>query len=180
MKKISLDFDNVLWDFEQINIRLAKELYGVNMTSAAVTHWNYYVDEFPLIVPAWSNWEEYKTAEFFKGDQDFVKELQKKYEVQIITASTPEIAENKDKLIYERYGDIKIVHTKDKALYSGDSILVDDALHNVKAHIQAHNQPAIIVDRGYGWNQGFSDKLVRRAKCFDTILKEINYFTRGY
>lgn len=178
MRKISFDFDNVLWNFEKNNIKLIKEIYGEDITSAEVLYWDYYKDKFPLIVPSWCDWNLYKQGEFFQGDQDFIKELQKNYEVQIITASAPELEVHKDKMIYERYGDLRIVHTREKEKFSKNSILVDDALHNCIAHIQEHSQPAIIVDRGYGWNQGFSHKLVLRANNFETIKECIYHFSR--
>lgn len=177
MRKVSLDFDNVLWDFEKNSIRLVKEIYRKEITSAEVVYWDWYKDKYPLITASWCNWDIYSQSEFFEGDQDFIKELQKKYEVQIITASFKEIVSEKDKMIYERYGDLRVIHEKEKEKFSRNSILVDDALHNVIAHIQAHKQPAIVVDRGYGWNQGFTHELVHRANDFDTIREGIEFFS---
>lgn len=181
MEIVSLDFDNVLYDLEELDCRMVKEIYGVDITPMDVVHWDFYSTNYPEINKIWGNWELYSQGLFFDGDIDFIKELQKRYEVQIVTASYPEIEMQKDEMILERYGDLRIIHSgkTSKALYTGGSILVDDGLHNISAHIEEHSLPAIVVDRGYGWNQGFEHELVHRADDFEEIKRLIYSLAKG-
>lgn len=178
MKKISLDFDNVLFDLESLNIKTVKEIYGVNMTAIDIDNWDFYQNNYPLIMNIWGDWNLYSKGSFFDGDQDFVQTLKKQFEVQIVTASYETIEKQKDEMIYNRYGDIKIIHTRTgKAPYTKDSILVDDGLHNVTDHININRMPAILVDRQYGWNQNYIHALATRASDYDSILRQINSFS---
>lgn len=181
MKKISLDFDNVLFDLESLNIKTVKELYGVDMTAMDIDNWDFYPNNYPLIKNIWGDWDLYKKGSFFEGDQNFVQTLQKQFEVQIVTASYETIEDQKDELIHNRYGDIKIIHTRTgKAPYTQDSILVDDGLHNITDHININGLPAILVDRQYGWNQDYKHVLATRASDYDSILSQINSFVALY
>ncbi len=59
-----------------------------------------------------------------------------------------------------------VVHTK-------DSILIDDAIHNIQGHIENNNNIGLLVDYGYGWNQNFQHPLVKRVHKPLDILKFI-------
>lgn len=177
MKILSIDFDNVLYDLESLNIKKVKEIYGVNMTAMDINNWNFYPDNYPLIRNIWGDWDQYNQGHFFEGDQDFIKELQKRFEIQIVTASYEAIENEKNELIFNRYGDIKVVHVRTgKAPHTKNSILVDDGLHNISDHVIINQQPAILVDREYGWNQGFQHDLVVRANNYQSIIDGIDSF----
>lgn len=180
-KIISLDFDNVLYDLETLNTKEVKRIYGVDISPNDIDYWDFYPDKYPEVMKAWGDWNIYSQATFFEGDIDFVNYLREKYDdVQIVTASYASIEDKKDEMILSRYGDIKIVHTgkNSKATFTRDSILVDDGLHNIKDHIVRNNMPAVIVDRGYGWNKNYSCDMSSRAHCFETILKAIHSFSK--
>ena len=176
MQRISIDFDNVLYNLEGLNCKVTKDIYGVEITPKDIAYQDYYLDHYPEESKIWSSFEEYSKGSFFQGDKDFIEELKNKYELQIVTASAIEISEEKDKMIYERYGDIKIIHTKEKYIHTKDSILIDDAIHNIKDHIEKNKDPGILVDRGYGWNQNF--EIVPRVSSFKEIIKEIDKLRR--
>ena len=172
--RISIDFDNVLFDLESLNCKKTKEWYGVDITPIEIKYWNYYPEHYPDIAKIWSDFSLYSEGSFFDNDQDFIEELRKKYEIQIVTASEKAIEEGKDEMIYKRYGDIKIVHTTVKYIHTEGSILIDDAVHNIKPHIEENKDPALLVDRGYGWNQGYNG--VPRVSSFEEILSELSKF----
>lgn len=177
---ITFDFDNALYDLETLNIRKVKEIYGVDMTAMDIHNWDFYPDNYPLIQEIWGDWKQYSQGNFFDGDQELIKYLQKYFEVQIVTASYESIEKEKDEFIFNRYGDIKVIHTRTgKAPYSKNSILIDDGLHNITDHVLINQHPAILVDREYGWNQGYEHELVVRANSFESILSGINSFTNN-
>lgn len=65
MEKISLDFDNVLFDLESLNISTVKKLYGVEMTAMDIDNWDFYPNNYPLIRNIWGDWDLYKKGSFF-------------------------------------------------------------------------------------------------------------------
>jgi len=175
LKTISSDFDNVLFNLEQLNIIHAKMFYGVDLTPADITYWNFYGENYPKIVNTWGDFSFYQKGEFINGDIDFINTLKDMgFEVQIVTASFPSIAAEKDEMIYDRYGDIRIIHEKNKSIVTKDSILIDDGPHNIRDHILTNNQPAVIVDNGFGWTEHFDSHLVRRAASFSDIIESVH------
>lgn len=177
-KKISVDFDNVLYNLEELNVKSVKEIYGVQISTIDILNWDFYPDNYPKITEIWGDWSRYSKGNFFSGDKLFIDYLKEKYEVQIVTASYDSITKEKDKMIYERYGDLKIIHSGKncKSIFTKKSCLIDDGLHNIKAHIEKNNMPSIIVDIDYGWNQGFESSLTYRASSFESIIQGLSHF----
>lgn len=180
MKKkiVSVDWDNVLYNLEDVNTQFVAQHYGDIITTMDVNDWEFYGQNYPEVIKIWGDWAKYSTGSFFPGDIEFIKTLQEKYEVQIVTASYKEIADEKDIVAYQRYGDIRVIHSHGgKSQYTANSILIDDAMHNIDDHIAVNKMPAILVDRGYGWNQSYQESaLVKRAFCFESILTSLRHF----
>ena len=66
----------------------------------------------------------------------------------------------------------------EKSYYTKNTILIDDAIHNIKSHIENNNKEALLIDYDYGWNKNFEHKLVKRVtnplninKIIENILK---------
>lgn len=175
MKKISLDFDEVLYNLSLASSKFIREVYGAELDNSKVTYWEYLTDHFPRIKEAWGDFSLYSQGEIFKDAPDFVRELQKKYEVQIVTSSYPGIISQKDEMIQDVFR-VNVIHTHQKDKVTQNSLLIDDGLHNITAHINAGNGKAIIFDKGYGWNQAKLEngEDIFRAKSYEDILRILN------
>jgi 5'(3')-deoxyribonucleotidase len=172
--KLSIDVDDTLYNLTAGNLAVVKELYGDIVTPDMVNSWDYYHVNYPLVLNLWSDWNQYSKLPFFEGDVDFINQLRTEFDIQLVTVSFPEIEVQKDAFLKDRYGDIKIIHTREKSLVTVGSVLIDDAVHNIDCHVRTNSMPAIIMDRSYGWNQGYSHHLVDRVCSFQEALTAID------
>lgn len=179
----NVDFDDVMYGLIEVNIKFIYREYGVLLSPIEVSHWNYLIDKFPRIREVWGNWDEYKHGEVIEGGMEFMSKLNQlfgKNNVNILTASDPRIAEEKDKMIAKLFPGNKVIHAYEaKHLYSAGSVTIDDNIGNVLGHVIHNNCPGIIFDNGYGWNQEkVEDEIsgLYRVNNFDSaydLMKEI-------
>jgi len=182
IKEISIDFDNVLYNLEGVNLAEVKRIYGKEISTEEIEYWDYYYDHYPEVTKIWKDLKKYSNGNFFEKDKEFIENLKQiGLNIQIVTASAAEIEKEKDQMIFERYGDIKVIHTKEKHLVTKNSILIDDAPHNILRHIEENNLPGILVDRGYGWSKNTKeDSLIHRLSNFNDIEKKITEIISSY
>lgn len=173
----SVDFDDVLYKLDDLNNSYVKERYGVEITSKDVVSWSFYVDEFPSIIELWTKWELYGKGDLFPGAIEFIHSLKQIGPVQIVTASgSEEISINKDKMIKEMFGDIKIIHTREKSAYTVGTILIDDYSKNIVDHVTRNNSLGLLFDfeNSYGWSKHLKEgELIKRVSSYDDILRAL-------
>ena len=174
--KISLDFDDVLNKIHVCTNAYLKEHYGVEINPKDIPTWAYLVERYPKIINAWGDFNYYGLSTPIEGSINFVETLKKifgAHNIQIVTNTYPSIIIEKTKMIHQIYGVEQIFHTSEKYKYTKGTILIDDALHNIEAHIKT-DSPGIIFDLGYGWNQEKMEEQhenVYRAKSYNDVLK---------
>lgn len=180
MKKISLDFDEVIYNLRELTHNFVYKHYSV-LPETNNIGFGYYTDNFPLIYNCWGTEEEYSKGNLIQGAKEFVNELISIYSIdsiQIVTNSFDGVIDYKNNLIKELFGDIKVIHTKNKSLVTTGTILIDDALHNIEEHITNNiNDYGIIFDLNYNWNQEkLEDKYnnIYRATSYDEVISLIN------
>jgi len=178
-KIISLDWDNVIYNLEQVNLDFVKEVYGVSEESVNIKTWSCYVDKYPEITSVWGDFSKYSRGELIPGAINFVKELKNRgYIVQIITHSYESIIAEKELWMKINFPDIKIIHAKDKFLYSQNSILIDDAQHNVEQHLEYNKikGESILFDYNgnYGWAKGYKGHKAQSYEKALSIIEKIN------
>lgn len=178
-QRISVDFDDVLYDLNYLNKKFIKENYGIDIKSKDVTSFSYYYENYPKIMELWSNFDLYSKSGPIPDAVDFFKELReicKKDDLQIVTSSFDSIKEQKDEMIKDMFDFDKVIHTKNKSQFTKNSLLIDDALHNIEDHVLTNNNHAMIFDRDYGWNRNRNLerlKKVQRVHSYEDILKAI-------
>ena len=194
MKKISFDVDSVLLDTELVIFDYVWEEYDTRINAKDVTHWSYYIENFPSVSAYFGNPEIYKKVKPVKGMVDVVTRIVKKYgakSIQLITSSHENVREAKDEALERFYGHIEgwkqidTIHvglshlegdtSHHKHIYSENTLMVDDAIHNMKDHLDYnHYNKGILVDFGYGWNQNYEDKRSYRVNS-PSMLEETIY-----
>lgn len=179
---ISLDFDETIWDLHEATLHFIKNNYGVKeLSQKDITYWEYLTDNFPRIKECWGNFHLYSKGKPINGSIEFInslKQIVNKDDIQIVTASFPNIVEEKTELIKSLFGIDNIVHTSNKSEFTKNSILIDDGLHNIISHRDVNDGVSIIFDLGYGWNQ---DKIednekTFRANSYQNVLNIIRQF----
>lgn len=159
--KISLDLDDTLLDITTPAIAHVKEKHKVELTPQEITSWNFFSDHFPPVMTLWSKPETFANAKLIPGAITFVQKLINlvgKDNIQIVTASlSDDVITTKNEIIKHKLFDLKVVHTKHlkKSLFTEDTILIDDALHNINDHIATTGCKGILYNRNniYGWNK---------------------------
>lgn len=178
---VSVDFDDVFYGLTTINLKYIKETYGVELKPHEVSSWTYYKDNgFQSILEnVWNNPEKYLEGDLIYGALEFYRELQHmfgKNNVQIVTASFPNIIKDKSKYIQSIFdNDCKIINTHDKSLYTGNTILIDDNVDNILKHVEDNKVPGIIFGLDYGWNSNFKEdnNYIFRARSYDETFSRI-------
>lgn len=180
--KISLDFDETIWNLHNATEVFLKETYGIqSLRKEDISYWEYLTDNFPRIKECWGDFNHYSKGSPIEGSLEFLKELKKLVhvdDIQIVTATYPQIIEDKTSLIKEIFKLDNIIHTSNKAEFSKDSILIDDGLHNIISHRDSNDGISIIFDLNYGWNQDIieDNKKTFRAKSYKDVLDIIKLF----
>lgn len=192
-KLISFDIDSVLLDTEKRIINFIKKEYNVSITQKEITHWDYYAMNFPKVIELFTKPELYDNVEAIKNMDKVLSKLISKVgsdKIQFITSSHSNIEKAKEETVLKLYKHIKdiekidFIHVGLKCLnekdtkshnkfeYSNNTILIDDAIHNIDSHINFNEKnKGILVDFGYGWNQNYSHKNVIRANTTEDILR---------
>lgn len=191
-KILSFDVDSVLLDTEEVIFDYIEKNYGKRITGMDVSYWGYYIEHFPSVLQYFGNPEIYEKVNPIYEMIDVMKEVIKVYgadRIQLITSSHKDIKQAKEDAINKWFGylddwdKINIIHvglsvdsegSHHKHEFSEDTILIDDAIHNIEDHIEYnHYNKGILVDFGYGWNQVFENSRVIRAKNPKMILDTI-------
>lgn len=180
---VSLDLDNLLYYLEEVNLNFVKNEYGVTLASKDINCWNYYLKNFPRVKEVWTEWEKYSKGRFFNEAKGFIRDLKKITKVKIVTASFPEIIPFKDQFIMESLEDydIEIIHTTDKSIVTKNSILIDDAAHNIDEHVKANSCPGLLFDYNntYGWSKDYEGhELVERVYSHEEALIKVESYFR--
>lgn len=175
-KILSIDFDEVLYNLSDVTNNFILETYG-EVTHPDLIGWEYFNDNFPLVVSeCWNNEHVYSKGELIDGAENFMLELINLYSVdnlQIVTNSLPNVVNFKNKFIKDKFGNIDVIHTKEKWKYTKDTILIDDAIHNVIDHSEINNCESILFDKDgkYVWNHvDIDNRLITRLKSYEDIL----------
>lgn len=189
-KLLSFDVDSVLLDTEEVIFEYVKKNYNTVIGPKDVTHWTYYIENFPSVLQYFGNPEIYEKVEPIYDMIEVMSEVIELYgaeNIQLITSSHEAISEAKEDAVNRYYGHLKdwdkidIVHvglnhesdgkSHHKHEYSENTILIDDAIHNIEDHLNYnHDNFGILVDFGYGWNQDFNNNRAPRAKSPSSIL----------
>jgi hypothetical protein len=199
-KILSFDVDSVLLDTEEIIFEYIYENYQIKITSKDLTHWTYYIENFPSVLQYFGNPEIYEKVGPIVEMISVMEEVIKMYgaeQIQLITSSHKDIKQSKEDAINKFFGHltdwekIDVIHvglgnfnnnddSHHKHTFSENTILIDDAIHNIKDHLNYnHNNKGILVDFGYGWNQGFENKRATRATSPKMILETIKRLSKN-
>lgn len=174
LEYIDLDFDNLVYDLESLNLKFVKDHYGVTLKSRDITHWNFYLTEFPEVEKIWGDFKLYSKAKFFENAKQFYEDLYSIKKVRIITASYPQIEKEKDKMIFDFFQkEVEIIHARDKYLFTKKSVLIDDTSGHIEKHVINNNNYGILFDLNgqYGWNKDcMKHDLIIRATSYDEVL----------
>jgi len=188
MKKISIDFDEVLYNLDQIHRDYLKEHYNVD-EDYINPNFNYLVNNYPDIVKCWTDVNIYKKGFLIKGAFEFMQELMnthKMEELQILTyTQSQEIEIYKNNLCEALFKGIDVIHTKDKWEYSKGTILIDDNTNNIVDHVITNKNYGLLFDLNgeYGWNKTpIEDDSTRifRVKSYSEVLEIINKIEKGH
>jgi len=188
IEQVNIDFDDLLYGLLEVNTNFIKREYGISLKREEIVHWNYLIDNFPRIIEVWSNWKEYKEGKMMEGSIEFVNDTNDLFgakNVNILTASHPNIEKEKDKMISDIFPGNNIVHAYNpKHTYSNNSIMIDDNLDNVSGHATNNSCPGVIFDQGYGWNQKRIEKEIsglHRVKNYNEALQIFEHIKKyGY
>lgn len=168
---VSLDADNLLYHLEGVHQNFVKRIYGDIITSKEVIDWDFYLKHYPRIIEVWTKWEEYSKGEMFEEAAYLVAELKQITNVQIVTATgSDELVKLKDKMLTEAFGEIEIIHAKDKSIYTKNTILIDHAPQNIQCHVESNRNPGLLFDyKGeFGWTKNFNEKEFKHAERVTT------------
>lgn len=191
--KITFDVDSVLLKTEERVLEEIYKIYGVNLNLKDVSYWNFYKDKYPLVLNFYNDKDFYKYIDKIENMDLVLDKLIKKYgynNIQLVTSSNEILKNQKEEALNRHFNNVQnfnklnIIHVgfydedeinlgHEKHFYTKDSILIDDAIHNIQGHIENNNNIGLLVDYGYGWNQNFQHPLVKRVHKPLDILKFI-------
>lgn len=178
--EVSLDVDEVLLALNKGSAKFVKDVYGKTITTEEQINWSYIYDKYPRIVEFWSEWEKYSTIPMIQGARKFVNDLKQivgEKGVQIVTSSPESIIKNKTPWLQELFGIEKVFNVNSeigpKSMYTKNTILVDDGLHNIDDHVSTGSTGIIFnYNDSYGWNkEERNHPLIHRASNYDQVLK---------
>jgi len=88
------------------------------------------------------------------GAIEFIKELQKIDDVQIVSVTQDHHLKSKEKFVATHFPGVPLINVKDcKLAHTKNSWLIDDKLSNIKSHIEAGNGNGIVFTNGeYRYN----------------------------
>lgn len=175
MKKISLDWDDVLYNLTSLTIDYMKKRYNIEITTNEMNTFNFFESNYSdIIEDLFNNPEEYSKSDLLKGANYFYYDLANlvhEDNIQIVTASMPNVIPFKEKYIWDILGwKCKIIHSNEKYKHTKGTILIDDAPKNILFHVDKNKNSGIIfdLDSNYGWNKNLKENNT-------TIFKATNY-----
>lgn len=181
MVKVSLDFDDVLYDLNKLNLEFIKNKYGVSLNKKDISSWDFFIDNGynKIVDEIWNNSENYFKSNLIDGAKGFYNRLVKEYgidNIQIITHSFDNTKKLKDDFIKKLGFHCKVIHAKDKFIYTKDTVLIDDNPINIEKHIRINGDKGIVFDLDYGWNQDFKEDYLYsfRVKSYDQLFDTIS------
>jgi len=194
-KLISFDADSVLLNTEDIIFDIINKIYHKRLKTMDVTDWDFYMRNYPIVFEYFNNPEFYDNVKPVEGMVEVLTKTILKYgaqNIQIVTSSSNNMKIGKEKALSRIFGHIpywnkiNIIHVglKDdessdiphhKYEFSENTILIDDAIHNIDDHLNYnHYNKGLLIDFNYGWNQNYSHSRMIRIKKPEQILVELN------
>lgn len=190
---ITFDVDSVLLQTEEKIIREIKRIYNEEITLMDISYWNYYKDRYPKIMDLFNCKNFYKDISPVNNMNIILGKIIKKYgynNIQLVTSTPNTLKIPKEECLNKHFGNIKnfskieIIHVglyldelntnHEKHHFTKNTVLIDDAIHNIDSHVKNNNKEALLIDYGYGWNQNYSHNLVTRIKNPNEILLYLN------
>ncbi len=182
MKKhvFSVDFDGVLCNLGDSWLEYINNKKGTNYSTKDIKSYGtpIFMDNFDFILQE----DLYSKVPLFEGADDFMFELQKLGEVQIVTHSFEESIKVKDEFIFENFPYCKVIHTNshNKEEFTKDTFVIEDRkeffyTHNTLGVIFSNNNKHLynrITNEDYG---KFSCNVVRLSS-----YKEILEYIKNY
>lgn len=150
---VLIDFDMVLNLAGERCVVIIRKEYQEKISLMDILNWEHWL-KYPKVIEVFHNWEDYiHLCKPRKGAIALLHRLNEKYNVHILTHTQEGVKDQKEKYIQEVYNWTNIIHEEEKFKYAKGNILIDDAIHNIRAHIEHGGFHAILFDLGYGWNQ---------------------------
>ena len=191
IKTICFDVDDVLLNTQDRIIQKVKELYGDELKISEIDSWDFYERKYPKIIDFFASAELYDENNKAISGMDFILQASlERYDIKLVTSTHPNAREAKEKLLRKYFShvpgflNVPIHHVElkkqsDKAKKHSkrelceNSILIDDAIHNIEEALLNSNTYCILVDFGYGWNKKDISSYSRtiRATCPSDILR---------
>ncbi len=190
-KRIGLDFDDVLFDFNGGLLTFHNEIYGTSYTAEDVTQWDFkelwqcHPDEAMRRMREFVTSKYHDLASPIKGAVDAVKYLKRHHDLHIITARDS-VLRVPTKRVSQKYfpnsfksfnflhhNDVNVLGTKGEVCTLLDvALMVEDSLGNVETLSQS-GIPTLLFDRP--WNKTNMLPLhVTRVFGWDHALDEID------
>lgn len=146
-KLISLDFDDVIYDLMELNIKYIDTMHGIPDIDKQIEHYYWLYQTYPDIGNnLWNNPDNYIRGRLVSGAKEFYDELVEiigEDNIQIVTSSMPDVVEKKNIMIKDFGFNCDVIHSifgvHPKHHYTKNTLLIDDAIGNITDHIM-HNQ----------------------------------------
>jgi 5'(3')-deoxyribonucleotidase len=188
--KVFLDYDNTLCDLLSPWLDWLKLEKNIRIKQMDIQNWNWISENFGEDTnDYWKTKGIYDNIKPISGAVEFMMVLKKVYgseNVFLISNSASNMIREKEAHAKKHFGieGNYFQHADNKWEYTSDGILIDDAPHNVVAHVMNNNKPAILFNyrNRYGWaNVPVKIKNLTTCTDYGKILKVINdnkkYFT---
>ena len=149
MKKIFIDYDTTLVDFQDVMTHQINQIENTNFSSLELSRG--YHDEIKMRNKhIFTHQNIYEDIVPFEGAIEFLIDIKSKgYDIILITANMSELQKTSKEIHIEKYFKgifDDIIHTEDKYKYTKESILIDDSYANITKHIQANDQIGILFN----------------------------------
>lgn len=187
MRKIGIDLDDILLDFNGALVKFYNAKHGTNYTKDGMTsffledNWGISGEQLQEELNEFYSSSYHKDADPIVGSIEAIAELAKDNELYIVTAS-PQIIEAEIRVWLGRHytADFKHIHftrktpfdesiqnKKDACTGLGIEVFIDDALHNAE-NIALCGIPVFLLDSP--WNQGPVEPPIRRVYSWYEIV----------
>lgn len=169
---VSVDLDSTLVDI------LTPWIYYINIKESSnykikdVKKWNqdFIVRNIDFVLKE----DLYDNLVPISGAVNFIKSLQSKYNVQIVTHTLDGHRESKLKFIKRYFGDITVVTTNEcKLSVTKDTILIDDNLEHIQKHININKGIGIVYTMNNLLKYNISEDVVRLHN-YEDILRYLS------
>ena len=188
-----LDFDSTLVDLTKGWLDWLKKEKFIKITTKNIVQWDWVPQTYGSHVNEyWQTKGIYDTIKPISGAVEFVTVLKSLYGTEnVFLISNSHSNMIKEKEDYARrvfkISPSSFHHADSKWQFTSDGVLVDDAPHNVIAHVRNNLKPAILFNyrNRYGWSKlERPEKFVTICNCYGKCLETINnskkYFSEEY